>query len=900
MTFSTGEFAIPKLGRANYTYKRTACIFKDHLHTVNFEIDTYLFLDHVSVDLRRMEKKDACKFKGTNKINVDYLKDDRNWKKEQIFKHTLPEAFGLGVGLAHNSENMFMVYTERYGLDENAFLRARMYTPEKTLGDKTIAGKWDAPIELALRIMPENNVQPILAGSGVPSVSFFGEHQMIVAVPNNKLLESYDPQQGFVVLLFDTRDMPTEDGEKWLARSYRQLLMRKSDVLYESEKIDVNKLEINTHLMGWNIDIDWFVVAPRGSGADEPEYNVAINFIPNGATYNNSPIDISLSCTLPLPLKPDDSGEIDEKLAFFPQSGPTVGKPIKYYVREGLETGLKRDPCGRLRRFVGPTPGAGSIMEGKIGSIFSSTVVLPTAGNSFGDVVFPGPQYSVTEGTRKTHGAFYFYNSGKTEEKKANNQGNKVDIPVLEFILYGENKCQVRQYGTIRQLKYTAEPIPAKLDKDGKPVMDKDGKPEKSDKPKYIVGGYFDSPIPFPKQNYNDLPPGVEKEIGDFSFKSATGLETENSELDKWTVGFETDGKTTKGSGPAWKVAVDGGQSSVEKAKVETLSRQTLPVTATVKKPEKDAEDALSDSESIKITVGSGVASYVSSIFNITCYQFLDPDGNVVNGALTKDPAVSAKLSEHLISMKSAGSAFGTFKPFLVDSGDLESYTPRAINNRMKKLGYDGENYFGDIIYRNALPIGDGSVGMTFTWDKGQRNLMEFEAFKSDFKEQGWEFNASAYAGMSGGEEFEIAGLGFGFEMSFLAGGTYATKHDTSQTNTTKWGLAMESDHWNPYYGEGEDVVSRYSFHVYFLPVPDKRSKLSENYWVQELYKNIPLSEIDSIKPLIDRQSGCWRALFVVTEIEYLNPCKKSGRENYSFEIPSEFYSVYQETSVKV
>lgn len=872
--FSTGEITIPALDSNSRVFmeRRSVCIFNDHLHTINVLSSGQFWLNHVSIDLRKMLKADAKKLEWTDKIDVDYLKNNANWKQKTVYGHLLPVAFSQSVGLTSNSQNMFLIFGFRPGFTDQVDLSASVYHPEKFENNRAVEGRWEQPIRL---LAPEGGQKEtgeigIVGDSGGISATFIGENQLIVACSSmsGRLHKQHDIlgdnihldyAQGILLMLFDVRDIKIGTSTEWRARSYRRIYLDvgehhhvATNNSYHSGSEDLSRLHVESYSTCRNVDIDWFAIAPtKESATDEPEYYLAMNFTPGKAStqsdgYQN-PLwrDMTFSTTFRLPLKSDGSGDIDDR------QGHTFVNPAPqfYMLREGRESDLRRDPSGRLRRFSGPTANSGTTLDGHIGSLFTATDTLPDPANGFGtkgkdNVIFPPPHYATDDATLLVAGAFYLFNEGmrkSTLNEGMKNEQKVADTPLLEFILYGDCKFQARQYGRIRTVRYAKD-----LQRCNK-------------KPTFVIGGYFDSAIPFPKQNFfGQVRDGEEIKIGSIRYGESESDETATRSSTDWRIGYENSGKTTKGFGVAWKIEVEAGENTKEKEAIEFSTGRGVSAIAAVKKlPDEPVE-----------VEGSGMASFLEARFHFKGYQFFDAANNLINDGLTQNPALSSRISQQLITMHAGPIRGESFAPYLVEVGNLESYTAEAITKQMQSRGYHGKDYVADVLEPNALQIGGERKPMSFTWSDGSPTDASFNEIKRSFREHGWTFDGQFYAGVSGGVEVSLFGMGEASEMEVMGGVTVAIDRGTEETNTREWGLEMENRDWGPRSSQREDAVYSYSFDVYFLPAPPG----SPTLWADELRNNLPEKGVGLTKSMIDPNSQCWRVAFVVTEIRYRNP----------------------------
>lgn len=169
-----------------------------------------------------------------------------------------------------------------------------------------------------------------------------------------------------------------------------------------------------------------------------------------------------------------------------------------------------------------------------------------------------------------------------------------------------------------------------------------------------------------------------------------------------------------------------------------------------------------------------------------------------------------------------------------VTPGDLTSHMPDAINQRMvekygykgSKYGYADDNYFGDVICQNALPMGTKNY-LEMTWD-AVKNTSGFTQMQTSYQESSRKYDGAIDRGISGGAGFELFGIGEKFEFSAMAGAYLSRDYSTSTEKETEWGIDI-SEPWGPP-SPGEDAgpksIKHYVFRIYFLPVPTQPSIL--------------------------------------------------------------------------
>jgi len=433
-------------------------------------------------------------------------------------------------------------------------------------------------------------------------------------------------------------------------------------------------------------------------------------------------------------------------------------------------------------------------------------------------------------------GAFHIFLAGATTARTGST--TTTSYPVLEFTVAGNTRAQLNLYGTIETVQVRFAP------------------PQKHPlAPVRVVSGIIDGPIPLPAVNFAAAI--KDTEAGRLTYGNTNTASAERTVANSWTAGFETSGHMTKGVGPAWKISLDGGMGTVTGSVHETSTSTSLLQAATYKIGSHAHPGFVEPYGSIQTS---------NAELAVTAYRFLDPDGQPVNDATSAVAAAAPKVA--LVAASLSGSSELSYTPYSVKPGDLTSYTAKAWNARMKALGEPYDDYYGDVICANAFPFSDPRTPyLEYTWTEGSSQSTAYDQLNGSFTENSWTLELSAYAGISFGLEFEIFGAGVGLEAEFLAGATYSHDASTTENQQTKWSIELERG-WGPPTSELPASVRRYVYRLFFLPVPVPPSTLPRNAWTAELRRHLKPGD-DTKATSIDRQSCCWKIVFVVTEIDY-------------------------------
>jgi hypothetical protein len=439
--------------------------------------------------------------------------------------------------------------------------------------------------------------------------------------------------------------------------------------------------------------------------------------------------------------------------------------------------------------------------------------------------------------------------------------------PVYEFIVYPASnvKCHVNLIGY-------AQVLPNYLSLKPKP------KPGANT---FITAGIVDGPIPLPSANiatvnFQDTQP----DFGAVCYSRTDTQSTDHTASNSFTVGIHSEAGMTKGFGPAWDIAINGG-AGYTNGTVSTTST----VVARTQDSKLDVGPRAPTSPHQRVIPG-GTVFGTQAVMQVTAYRFVDPDGNPISDGTNAKAGKNQAPIFVTVQTTFNDSGSQQYYPYAVTPGDLDSYTPPALDTKMKAFGYDGKSYFAEVIAPNAYKFKSGQNYLEVSWSANSSVTTSFDQTDSAFTEQSWTFDASVYIGVSGGGGVSIFGEGEEGEFKFLVGGAYSYKANTTRSTTTGWGIAItngSSGIIGPPAINDPSAMSRYTFRLYFLPPP---APPKSNYWVQELQTclrkapppppNLPFAPLNPDD--IDVNASPWKIVFVVTSYE-----SNDGKQRYNY-----------------
>jgi hypothetical protein len=642
---------------------------------------------------------------------------------------------------------------------------------------------------------------------------------------------------GIGLFVYNTNDIYQGDTN-WQARSQLFLPIAKLD-----QKLQKVWPGARIDNIGPNITVAWSAGVENSSMSIEPLVSpkpclYATVFTKVGIQGKSGQI------SLPLLVALDESGNLQG--SFF--LDPLVD-------RSAAPLQVVRDPAGRLLAF-----GTFAEPSTQLGCYLYPTNAMPQPGQKYA-FAYAQPAPGVDDLPPAV--CYYIDTSASPSATPAT-----VTYPVYQFAFYGERvSCQVNYYGYVEILQNAVADtlLPAT---------------------KFVLNGVIEGPVPIPNQNVAGFTfvPGMVN-LGSVLYGATESMENSHQTSVGFTVGFQSSGGSTKGVGPAWDIAFSGGCGwAWGKTEATALSLQRIQVSNVNKTPE---------------SVGIGVVPEGNMFgapltITATLFKFYDAQGNLVSDASSE--AVGTAMKCALIGIRHDPSAAFPYTPFLVTPGDLHSYTPDAINQRMNinlslrllktpKLVHvrrqPWKDYFQDVICANAYQFGEGDNAqkyLDFSWDFNGKVQSNYNTATTSFNEFSWSFDLKAYAGISGGEGLEMFGFGENTQYRFLAGFTLSAKSVTKTAQGHSWGVAV-NDWGGPGWGDQNGYLANndhakwlkaiavYDFVMFYLPPPAPASDFGDNYWTAELVDLLataPGQAFTDVKD-IDPNSGTWKILFVVT-----------------------------------
>jgi hypothetical protein len=530
----------------------------------------------------------------------------------------------------------------------------------------------------------------------------------------------------------------------------------------------------------------------------------------------------------------------------------------------GLESGVTRDPAGRLKSYLR------SYMGDWVNRICDGAVPPQGIGGSPSGVKSaenPDMSQSTSAGvnfdfgnTMMPAGSFYPLIEGRVTQDPPDGS-TQTDIPLIEMILFthasDEIMIQTRHYGTLR-IAENQDPMP--IDET------------------LIVGAIVDGGIPIPLENFENYNAGSDTAyVASIIYTNEEETSTTTAETGSSSFMVGTSGEPVNTSGPVWDASFAGGPTwATHGEKIYKLTRN-IEARATV------STEIGANAPPPSIPKQGILQTYTPEI-RLTAYEVLDPSGQVID----QNESIQAKINIGMTSPKP------TLMPlYSVTPGVLESYTPEGLNATMTALAqqypdaglYDGNNYFGDIICQNAYPFVDRHEPyLSFTWTEAGDSRGWVKSSQSAFKEQGWKLDLKLHAGFSA--SFEVPIFEWGMKAQAIAGMDYSYTASVGQGTQKSWSLGVKPDEAPFGVPRGDSAntkaVTQYSWRMYMLPVPFGPSTLPPNYWSVEMIKYMQDG------PKIDPNSGAMRIISIVDSIQR----RKDGK-NYLYDGTLDKVSVY-------
>jgi hypothetical protein len=804
----------------------------------------------------------ASMWQSTFDLSLDIpsqVTNSANWNSQKVampkFQDQGPSTFTRAAAAVctGNAPGLYLFW------NQNALMPAAPVTGHllvsQYLDDGSGAPAWQSPLQLCEQGQSaaiQTSSQPTQSGylGGDVSAVAFGADTFIVACANT----SPGKGQGPCLFLgvYNTGDI---DAGAWPASWQCFLTQAELQALVPPIGNPAVSSPPTITNIGTSVSLTWFSSAATGSsGNASPQFYAAVFITPE---FQGSLKGSYAACLL-LPL--DATGT--PPTGTFPYY---LGFPTNYPTGP---VGTVRDPGGRVLAYAA-WPAGKQLVCDEYATAGLPTVTVTFEGGSYTYPVQTSVATQPASGTDQSDPltpavGFVVDMSSQPDPCSANEP--KDDYPVSQFAFYGgassDVVCQVDQIGVVEVLCDYATYAPYVLQ-------------GTTQTPAYIVNGIIDGPIPLPNQNIVNYPfQDSVPDCGDVQYGYTETEEASHQTSFSETWGFQTQLSSQKGWGPAFDIAASAGPGSATGSSTATSASAMLTQTSHI---QTGTVNTVPDT-GVAVNPDGNLYASTASI-QTTAYRFLvyDASGNLVpvSDATTSETDQAPKCA--MIQVTFTDEAGYSYTPYMVTPGDLASYTPEQINATMVSLGYtdnDGNNYFGNVIVKNAyyFPSTEPGGGMVpyiqYSWGANGTITGGFGAATTSFTESSWTFDGSFYAGVSGGEDASIFGLGLGFAFQFLVGTTVSYTAQTTTTSGQQWGVNITPDTWGPppWYsttGPGyEQAMQEYAFRLYFLPPPAGQP----NYWTQELIKYLPKVEGQQFTDvsLIDPQSGPWRIVYVV------------------------------------
>ena len=507
-----------------------------------------------------------------------------------------------------------------------------------------------------------------------------------------------------------------------------------------------------------------------------------------------------------------------------------------------------RDPASRLLGYA--------MSYRSMQSFVYSTYSVPENAPPVITEIASAPSASVTSPTA----VFHIDTRNPIEGKNGalNPDGSKLAFNIYRFVFYGGSNvmAQVDYFGMAEimpEITGTLTPAP--------------NVPQPLTRIKAIIEG----PIPIPLANVigfqfeSDNPDG-----GDVTWGLNVTHSNTFSGSGSIALGVQDEGTTSTGFGPAWDISFSAGwvrnwartsSETTVSSITQTSYAQTDPATK----------------------VGTGLQVEGTLVGTPPPNLTFTPARVVLaNKTIIGDPTSSSSADQAprfgritLAPMQGTESRY-TYMPYMVDPGDLSSYTPEAINQRMA-AAYDKANlkrtwtnYFAEVMLPKGFVFSPSEPWLSFQFSLTGPSLNGFTGMQSEYISDGFKMDAHIYAGVGWGVDFpsieDVSGSDMaGIDLSLSMNWGKTTETQTG-INLTNWTFPVWGDQTSPYYINNQagwlNAITNYSFLLFFLPPP----KDDKSFWAREL---IALGGA-SLNPAanLDPSSQPWKICFVVTSYQ--------------------------------
>lgn len=376
-------------------------------------------------------------------------------------------------------------------------------------------------------------------------------------------------------------------------------------------------------------------------------------------------------------------------------------------------------------------------------------------------------------------------------------------------------------------------------------------------------------PVPVPRTNVwgNESPDGMgDWQVAAYRYLTSKSSTNELTIENSGVIGVRSAISTTAGIGPQMETSVRRG--TVKGFSSMTTQTSTAAVTIASK-----AHLTPGDANSYSMNESGVFNAWTYPGVSENAFVFSDASGATVSG-------VSAPLVATLVPTPSSGdrnaTSSGAFQTYVAQPGQLTTYQPSVINERMQRLfaaltpaqqalftidGEDfapyytidanGRGYVEKITERFATPLNvDGATFLEFAFSENGATSTEFQSTESFRSNGGLFYDASFYSGVGGGAEFEIFGIGFAMSAYRMSGVEFQSSIVSATGTDSAWGIDLST------YLNVLDAGQSYTARLYLL----QPSKL----WSVELRSFSTLAGVENPAQVDLANSAPVRILFTV------------------------------------
>jgi hypothetical protein len=544
------EFTIPYV-KANRFWR--TCVHNGAVHVVASYQDFSLFIDDMELDSFELNHtyskvpaaQDAQEPQAWQDTVVQHFRQEKNWAPSAQIVSVIDESSNQDV--AGGSHALVSTKSSLWAFYNN---KARKF--QDVPGEDNHPGSWTEEVTLiAEKASLSGNPDMLPIPDGVGACSF-GDEQILVCYST----QNAENQAILKFMLFHEADVDPV-AHTWPMRSELDIDLW-NDVKYGipglgwvGEVLDHPKYSS----AGSDICVDWFYsVRPGADGSAETDGKLQLYLACSFTPWTDDERK-SGSWIIYLPLEvPDTAQALPDNPFGAPgtvhqasnpgfDSSPNLVPDAPANVSSFSD--LKREPTGRLRGFGRATADGKAADWEAFYNTHSLPLEAPANGYAPYRLSFDASAQVGLSGDwirvpRKKDG---------TTPSDPDSANETVSALLFEVVAYGQKQARIAFFGRLEVTYTTKEP---KSHDDGGVT--------------HVVRGIVDACLPFPIENFQDYHSSAEHvDVVEFSYGTTEQVETEKSEQSTWAGGFEAEGKTTKGIGPAFKLSLERGTGSIER-----------------------------------------------------------------------------------------------------------------------------------------------------------------------------------------------------------------------------------------------------------------------------------------------------------------------------------------------